>query len=56
MNGSEATNMAVNMDNVVFMAIEGHKKKLTVDTWITDLGATCHITTSMEGMFDIEDV
>jgi len=56
MNRSEATNTAVNMDNVVFMAVEGHKKKLTEDTWIADLGATCHITNSMEGMFDIEDV
>jgi len=43
------------MDNVVFMAIEGHKK-LTDDTWITDSGATCHIRNNMEGMFDIENV
>ncbi len=55
-NGLEATNTAVNMDNVVFMAVEGHRKKLTEDTWIADSGATCHITNSMEGMFDIEDV
>ncbi len=51
----EAANMAVNMDNVVFMAIEGHKK-LTDDTRIADSGATCHITNDMKGMFDIKDV
>ena len=48
--------MAVNMDNMVFMAMEDHTKKLTEDAWIADSGAMCHITNSMKGMFDIEDV
>ena len=47
--------MAVDTDNMVFMAIEGHKK-LTNDTWITDSGATCHITNSLDGMFDTKSI
>jgi len=54
-NGLEAANSAVDTDNIVFMAVEGHKK-LTNDTWVTDSGATCHITNSLDGMFDIKSV
>jgi len=54
-NWPEVANTAVNMDNMVFMAVEGHMN-LTEDTWIADSGATCHITTDMKGMFDIQDV
>jgi len=43
------------MDNVVFMAVEGHKK-LTDDTWVTDSGATCHITNSLEGLYDMKNM
>jgi len=48
-----AANAAINTKNVVFMAIEGHKK-LTDDTWIADSGATCHIMNSLDRMFDIK--
>jgi len=48
-------NTAVNMDNVVFMAVEGHKM-LTDDTWVTDSGATCHITNSLEGLYDTKSI
>jgi len=51
----EVANMAVNTDNMVFMAVEDHKK-MTNDTWVTDSGATCHITNSLEGMFDTESI
>jgi len=44
-------NTAVNTNNIVFMAIEGHMK-LTDNTWIADSGATCHITNLLSGMFD----
>ncbi len=40
-NGSEAANTAVNSDNMVFMAVEGHKM-LTEDTWIA--GLVLHVT------------
>ena len=38
------------------MAIKNSTAKLTENTWIADSGATCHITNSLEGMFDLQEV
>ncbi len=51
----EAANTAVNTDNVVFMAVEDHRK-MTNNIWVADSGATCHIMDSSEGLFDTESI
>ena len=48
--------MAMRSDNLAFMTVEEDPKKLTEDTWIADSGTMCHITNSLEGLYDLKDI